>query len=79
MMTMGRLFVDLSKDAAYTLMSDIITEYLPLFPAGYFHLGADEYVTDYANYPQLLDYARAHHGPDATAAQADGSADISRR
>ncbi|MGH3711964.1 MAG: RICIN domain-containing protein [Micromonosporaceae bacterium] len=64
-------FIDLSKDAAYTLIKDIYDEYLPLFPAKYFHIGADEYVgfggTSYADYPQLLDYARAHYGPNATA------------
>ncbi len=60
-------FIDLSKDAAYTLMSDLITEYLPLFPARYWHLGADEYVTDYTAYPQLLTYARSHYGASATA------------
>jgi hexosaminidase len=63
-------FVDLSKDAAYTLMRDLITEYLPLFPAPYWHLGADEYVTNYADYPQLLTYARAHYGINATAKDA---------
>src|SRR5262245_37726649 len=46
-------------------MRDLITEYLPLFPARYWHLGADEYVTDYASYPQLLTYARAHYGSAA--------------
>lgn len=46
-------FVDLSKPAAYDLMRDLITEYLPLFPGRYWHVGADEYVTNYADYPQL--------------------------
>lgn len=60
-------YIDLSKPAAYTLIQDLIEEYLPLFPAKYWHLGADEYVTDYSKYPQLLAYARAHHGANATA------------
>jgi hexosaminidase len=34
-------------------MRDLITEYLPLFPSNYWHIGADEYVTNYADYPQL--------------------------
>ncbi|MER5758093.1 family 20 glycosylhydrolase [Streptomyces sp. NPDC002082] len=60
-------FIDLSMPGSYTLIKDLIQEYLPLFPAPYWHIGADEYVTDYARYPQLLSYARAHYGANATA------------
>ncbi|MFB8243074.1 family 20 glycosylhydrolase [Kitasatospora purpeofusca] len=60
-------FIDLSKPEAYTLIKDLINEYLPLFPAPYWHIGADEYVDDYSRYPQLLAYARAHYGANATA------------
>ncbi|MGW1636336.1 family 20 glycosylhydrolase [Streptomyces lavendulae] len=60
-------FIDLSLPASYTLVKDLVTEYLPLFPAPYWHIGADEYVTDYTKYPQLLAYARAHYGAGATA------------
>ncbi|MFH7595640.1 family 20 glycosylhydrolase [Streptomyces racemochromogenes] len=60
-------FIDLSLPASYTLIGDLLKEYLPLFPAPYWHIGADEYVTDYAAYPQLLSYARAHYGANATA------------
>ncbi|MGY0458753.1 family 20 glycosylhydrolase [Kitasatospora sp. cg17-2] len=60
-------FIDLSKPGAYTLIGDLINEYLPLFPAPYWHIGADEYVDDYSRYPQLLAYARAHYGANATA------------
>ncbi|MET9698488.1 family 20 glycosylhydrolase [Streptomyces sp. NPDC006529] len=60
-------FIDLSLPASYALIKDLVTEYLPLFPAAYWHIGADEYVTDYAQYPQLLGYARAHYGANATA------------
>ncbi|MGH3734849.1 MAG: family 20 glycosylhydrolase [Micromonosporaceae bacterium] len=65
--TVNHGFIDLSKDAAYTLIKDIYDEYLPLFPAPYFHIGADEYVTNYADYPQLLNYAREHYGANANA------------
>ncbi len=65
--TASASFIDLSNPASYTLIKDLITEYLPLFPAGYWHIGADEYVTDYNSYPQLLSYARAHYGATATA------------
>ncbi|MFI5979937.1 family 20 glycosylhydrolase [Streptomyces sp. NPDC051555] len=60
-------FIDLSLPASYALIKDLVDEYLPLFPAAYWHIGADEYVTDYGKYPQLLSYARAHYGAGATA------------
>ncbi|WP_328296500.1 family 20 glycosylhydrolase [Streptomyces sp. NBC_00435] len=59
--------VDLSLPAATQLIDDLVQEYLPLFPAPYWHTGADEYLTDYASYPQLLTYARAHYGSTAKA------------
>jgi hexosaminidase len=68
--TVNHGFIDLSKDAAYTLIKDIYDEYLPLFPGPYFHIGADEYVTDYAAYPQLQTYARAKYGSTANAKDA---------
>jgi hexosaminidase len=58
-------FIDLAKPAAYTLMRDLINEYLPLFPGPYWHIGADEYITNYAAYPQLLTYAQAQYGAAA--------------
>jgi hexosaminidase len=60
-------YLDLSEPGAYTLVRDLITEYLPLFPGPYWHMGADEYVGNYAAYPQLLTYARANYGAGATA------------
>lgn len=60
-------FIDLSNPKSYVLMRDLLKEFLPLFPGPYWHIGADEYVTDYARYPQLLAYARAHYGPGANA------------
>ncbi|GIG90724.1 family 20 glycosylhydrolase [Plantactinospora endophytica] len=60
-------FIDLSKPESYALMRDLITEAMELFPAPYWHVGADEYVTNYADYPQLLSYARANYGANATA------------
>ena len=60
-------YLDLSEDGAYTLARDLVNEYLPLFPSRYWHVGADEYVTDYTQYPQLLTYARAHYGANAVA------------
>ncbi|MGW5781932.1 galactose-binding domain-containing protein [Streptomyces sp. NPDC003863] len=61
-------FIDLTIPGARALISDLINEYLPLFTnSPYWHIGADEYVTDYSAYPQLLSYARANYGADATA------------
>ncbi|MET9618417.1 family 20 glycosylhydrolase [Kitasatospora indigofera] len=61
-------FVDLTIPGARTLISDLIKEYLPLFDnSPYWHLGADEYVTNYASYPQLLTYAQANYGAGAKA------------
>ncbi|MGW6918002.1 family 20 glycosylhydrolase [Kitasatospora sp. NPDC054939] len=68
--TVDPAFIDLSMPGAYTLIKDLLDEYLPLFPAPYWHIGADEYVDDYSRYPQLLAYARAHYGANATAKDA---------
>lgn len=60
-------YIDLSLDDSYTLLQEILEEYLPLFPGPYFHIGADEYLRDdkYAQYPQMHDYATRHYGPNA--------------
>ncbi|MGW2665031.1 family 20 glycosylhydrolase [Nocardia tengchongensis] len=49
--------IDLSNPASYRLMGDLLREFLPLFPGPYWHLGADEYVSDFGRYPQLSPYA----------------------
>ena len=60
--------LDYTKPSAQEFAKDLIREYMDLFPADEWHLGADEFVSpaDYGRYPQLTDYARATHGPDAT-------------
>lgn len=58
--------IDLSKPGAYSLIHDLLDEFLPLFPGKYWHIGADEYLADYGRYPQFLTYAQAHYGPAAT-------------
>ena len=61
-------YIDLTIPGARTLISDLIKEYEPLFTSSpYWHLGADEYITNYSAYPQLLTYARRNYGPNATA------------
>ncbi|AKU15426.1 beta-N-acetylhexosaminidase [Luteipulveratus mongoliensis] len=64
--TVAPELIDLSKPAAYDLMGDLMREFLPMFPGKYWHIGADEYVTNYDDYPQLQAYARTKFGPNAT-------------
>jgi hexosaminidase len=60
--------MDLSNPGNYALIEDLLNEYLPLFPAPFWHTGTDEYLAfgDYSNYPQLLTYARQLYGPNAS-------------
>jgi hexosaminidase len=60
--------LDLSQAAARKLATDLVSEYLPLFPGPIWHMGADEYLSasQYANYPQLANYAKATYGTGAT-------------
>lgn len=62
--------VDISNPAAAKLVDELLREYLPLFPGGAWHLGADEYqalvVRDpEASFPQLANAARQRYGPTA--------------
>lgn len=59
--------VDLTNPDAYRLVEDILREFIPLFPGRYWHIGCDEYVSDYSRYPQLSAYAARTIGPDAVA------------
>ena len=60
--------IDLSLPATYTLIGDLLQEYLPLFPGPYWHVGADEFLHpgEFARYPQMEAYAKAHWGEKAT-------------
>lgn len=61
--------LDLGLPGSYALVSDLLNEYLPLFPAPFWHTGADEYLSpdQYANFPELLSYAHQLYGPNANA------------
>ncbi len=61
--------LDLSNPAGYALVEDLLNEFLPLFPAPFWHTGADEYLSpaEYASLPQLLTYAQQRYGPAAVA------------
>ena len=67
--------LDYTKPAARRFARDLIEEYMALFPAREWHMGADEFLgvlfppteADYARYPQLEAYAKATYGPSANA------------
>ncbi|MFZ3555192.1 family 20 glycosylhydrolase [Streptomyces sp. BH055] len=60
--------LDVTKPEAFTYYKSLIDEYAEVFPSGWWHMGADEYMlgSDFAKYPHVLEYARAKYGPDAT-------------
>lgn len=60
--------LDITDPAAFTFYTHLVDSDLLVFPGPYFHMGADEYMlrSDYSDYPELLAYARAKFGPDAT-------------
>ncbi|MCX5088458.1 family 20 glycosylhydrolase [Streptomyces sp. NBC_00365] len=60
--------LDITQDAAFTYYTSLIDEYAQVFKAGSWHMGADEYMlgSDFAKYPQILAYARARYGANAT-------------
>ncbi|MGC4941013.1 family 20 glycosylhydrolase [Kribbella sp. DT2] len=59
--------LDITKPEAFGFLTAIIDENLRTFRTPYWHMGADEYMlgSDYAKYPQLLEYAQEKFGPDA--------------
>jgi hexosaminidase len=59
--------IDLTNPASYTLVSDLLNEFLPLFPGPYFHIGTDEYISDYSKYPTYTTYAHTNYGANANA------------
>src|SRR5205814_1631718 len=67
--------LDYTKPEARRFARELIEEYMALFPASEWHMGADEFLSvilpptpaDYARYPQLEAYAKATYGPTANA------------
>ncbi|MCX4626120.1 glycoside hydrolase family 20 protein [Streptomyces sp. NBC_01443] len=62
--------VDISDPASSKLIDELLREYLPLFPGGLWHLGADEYQAlvyrdPQASFPQLARAAQQRYGPSA--------------
>jgi hexosaminidase len=60
---------DISVPGTYALVSDILNEYLDLFPGPYWHTGTDEYLApkDFDRYPQFTAFAKANIAPNANA------------
>ncbi|GAA4927493.1 hexosaminidase [Nonomuraea thailandensis] len=59
--------LDLSNPEAYTFAQDLVKPLLNQFDTPHWHLGSDEYLlgANYSDYPQLANYAKQEHGPDA--------------
>ncbi|MQY15928.1 hypothetical protein SRB5_61200 [Streptomyces sp. RB5] len=60
--------IDVTKPAARKFFDELLTEYVPLFPGRYWHLGGDEYAPllsadPEARYPALAAAARKEYGP----------------
>lgn len=60
--------LDITVPGTYTIVGDLLDEYLPLFPGPYWHTGGDEYLnrSDFDKFPQFLAFARTNISPDAT-------------
>lgn len=60
--------LDITKDASFDYYTSLIDEYAEVFPATSWHMGADEYMlgSDFADYPQILEYAKKKYGESAT-------------
>ncbi|MCD7445068.1 family 20 glycosylhydrolase [Streptomyces lincolnensis] len=60
--------LDITQQAAFDYYTSLMDEYAQVFTAKSWHMGADEYMlgSDFAKYPQILKYAQAKYGPDAT-------------
>jgi hexosaminidase len=59
---------DITLPGTYTLVGDLLNEYLPFFPATYWHGASDEYLglSNFSTYPQLAAFATTKIGPTAT-------------
>ncbi|WP_285445228.1 family 20 glycosylhydrolase [Winkia neuii] len=60
--------LNIADPKAVQFYKDLIDEYDGVFTTDYWHMGADEYMLgdNFANYPQLTEFAKATYGPDAT-------------
>ena len=59
--------LDLTNPAVKVLMAQLFNESLNLFSTSkYYHIGSDEWITDFSTYPQFSTYAKSQWGPNAT-------------
>nr|WSZ12990.1 family 20 glycosylhydrolase [Streptomyces canus] len=60
--------LDITQQAAFDYYTSLMDEYAQVFTAKSWHMGADEYMlgSDFAKYPQILEYAQQKYGSDAT-------------
>ncbi|MYW63296.1 family 20 glycosylhydrolase [Streptomyces sp. SID8379] len=60
--------LDITEPEAFGYYKSLIDEYGEVFPAKWWHMGADEYMlgSDFAKYPHVLEYAKAKYGENAT-------------
>lgn len=60
--------LDITRPEAFAYYTSLIDEYAQVFTATSWHMGADEYMlgSDFAKYPQILEYAQDRYGPAAT-------------
>ncbi|WP_030935262.1 family 20 glycosylhydrolase [Streptomyces sp. NRRL S-646] len=60
--------LDVTQQAAFDYYTSLMDEYAQVFTAKSWHMGADEYMlgSDYSKYPQMLRYAQAKYGANAT-------------
>ncbi|MHC3467537.1 family 20 glycosylhydrolase [Streptomyces sp. 7R007] len=60
--------LDVTQQAAFDYYTSLMDEYAQVFTSASWHMGADEYMlgSDYSKYPQMLRYAQAKYGPNAT-------------
>ncbi|MFJ2237311.1 family 20 glycosylhydrolase [Streptomyces sp. NPDC087859] len=60
--------LDITRPAAFDYYTGLIDEYAQVFTSPAWHMGADEYMlgSDFAKYPQILEYAQDRYGSGAT-------------
>lgn len=60
--------LDVTQQAAFDYYTSLMDEYAQVFTGRSWHMGADEYMlgSDYSKYPQMLRYAQAKYGANAT-------------
>ncbi|MFF7933785.1 family 20 glycosylhydrolase [Streptomyces sp. NPDC007940] len=60
--------LDITRQASFDYYTSLMDEYAQVFTSRSWHMGADEYMlgSDFAKYPQILEYAQDRYGPNAT-------------